>query len=104
MKGPGDEVRFLLTVLMAGWAMAFGYAFWALAAGLESLEALDWRSVGPPGVEFLRWQGVALLLAIAAFGVSLSWPRGAAVRGLGVLPLALAMLVGAGIGIVVALG
>ena len=104
MKGPGDEVRLLLTVLMAGWAMAFGYSFWALAAGLETLEALDWRSVGVPGMEFLRWQGVALLLAIAVFGVSLAWPRGMAVRGLGVLPLTLAMLVGAGIGIMIALG
>lgn len=104
MKGPGDEVRLLLTALMAGWAMAFGYSFWALAAGLETIEALDWRSVGAQGLEFLRWQGVALLLAVAAFGVSLSWPSGAAVRGLGVLPLTLALLVGAGIGIAMALG
>lgn len=95
MTDPGDGVRLLLTVLFAGWAMAFGYAFSELA-GID-LEAVRTGTVPPEATEFLRWQGVALLLAVAVFGVSLGWPRGAAVRGLGVLPLSLAVLVGAGI-------
>lgn len=104
MKGPGDGVRLLLTVLMAGWAMAFAYSFWWLAEMVRPDSPFDWGADMMPAMEFLRWQGVALLLAIAAFGVSLAWPRGMAVRGIGVLPLTLAALVAAGIGMFVALG
>lgn len=94
-------MRLLLTVLFAGWAMAFAYAFSQLS-GID-LEAVRGGQMPANVMEFLRWQGVALLLAIAVFGVSLNWPRGATVRGLGVLPLSLAALVGAAVGIALVL-
>lgn len=104
MNGPGDGARLLLTALLAGWAMAFAYSFHELAQIDFRTDLFRAADGLPPAIEFLRWQGVALLLAVAVFGVSLGWPRGAAVRGLGVLPLSLALLVGAGLAIAFALG
>ena len=85
MRGPGDGRRFLLTCLFAAWVMAFGYAFYALAVRPVNI-----------GI-FLGWQGVAGALAVAIFGVSRPWPRGAAVRRMGVVPLSLALVLVAGI-------
>ena len=84
------EPRLALTVLGALWLMAFVYAFvaaretaqtaWGLSAGAEVLGT------------FLGWQGLALLFAIACFGVSRGWPKGSGVRRLGAVPLGLAFL------------
>jgi hypothetical protein len=76
----------LLTALLAGWALAFAYSF---------------QQLGEGAYEFLRWQGVAGILAVAVYGVSLSWPRLSAVRSVGVLPLTLAVLVAAGLALFV---
>ena len=89
MTGPGDGVRLLLTVLFAGWFSAFIFAF--AAHGL-TLNASDGERIA-----FLGWQGVAGLFAIAVFGVSRQWPKDAAVRRLGTVPILLAALLTVGI-------
>lgn len=95
MSDPTDGTRLLLTALLALWAMSFGYSF-AVFALIESTG--DGFTKGVNRVtQFLGWQGVAGIFAIAIFGVSRKWSRGAAVRRLGVVPLALAALLVAGI-------
>lgn len=89
LSGPGDGARLLMTVLIAAWIAAFAYGFVAHAM-LPSDPATDSPNV------FLGWQAVAGILAIAAFGVSRQWPKGAAVRGLGAFPLIVALLVALG--------
>ncbi len=88
MTGPGDGARLWLTVLFAAWIMAFAFAFYAAA-------------VSSPGsvraVAFLGWQGVAGIIAVAVFGISRQWPKGATVRTLGAVPLILAALIVLGI-------
>ena len=79
---PGDGQRLMLTVLFAVWVVAFAYAFVAYAnGGTEKVS------------QFLGWQGVAGLCAIAVFGVSRSWPKGSAVRQLALAPVGFAVLV-----------
>lgn len=92
VKGPGDTARLLLTVLLALWVFAYGYSLVELSAlaasGRPLGEGLDLGS----SLHFLGWQGIAGVIAVGVFGVSRLWPRGAAARQLGNLPLALAFL------------
>ncbi len=92
MNGPGDGARLLLTALLAGWALAYGYSLFALPEFMRPREAFDMRLDLGPALHFLGWQGVAGVMAVAVYGVSRLWPRGAAARQLGNLPLALAFL------------
>ncbi|MEO0930780.1 MAG: hypothetical protein AAFY14_09020 [Pseudomonadota bacterium] len=92
MKGPGDEVRFLLTVLLTCWLLSYGYSMFALPNLEEARNALADRQEFSTVSHFLGWQGIAGLLAFAVFGVSRLWPQGAAARQLGNLPLLLAFL------------
>ncbi|MBT8408859.1 MAG: hypothetical protein KJN93_04460 [Alphaproteobacteria bacterium] len=89
MSGPGDGARLLMTVLIAAWIAAFAFGFFAHVA-LPSDPATDSPNV------FLGWQAVAGIIAIAVFGVSRQWPKGAAVRRLGAFPLIVAVLVALG--------
>ena len=92
MKGPGDTARLLLTVLLALWVFAYGYSLFELSALAASGRTLgDGLDLGS-SLHFLGWQGIAGVIAVGVFGVSRLWPRGAAARQLGNLPLALAFL------------
>lgn len=89
--GGKPEPRLLLTLLAALWLMAFVYAFVAARATAATAMGLS-AAVEVLGT-FLGWQGVAALFALACFGVSRAWPRGAAARRLGAVPLLIAGLV-----------
>lgn len=104
MKGPGDGVRLLLTVLLAGWVMSYAYSMFELSAFWG--KALDFQVnlTDQPVLLFLGWQGIAGLFAIAIYGVSRLWPRGAAARQVSNLPLLLAFLLIAAICGLVLLG
>jgi len=90
MSDPGDSKRLFLTALFAAWVLAFGYAFVAFATtepggggfvrGINRITA------------YLGWQGIAGMVSIALFAVGRAWPKGAAVRRMSVVPLALAIL------------
>ena len=85
--------RLLLTVLFAFWAMAFVYSFVAFA--LTEPDDIGF-TMGMNRIRaFLGWQGIAGLLALCIFGVSRSWPPGASVRRLGLVPLVPALGLGA---------
>ncbi len=92
VSGPGDGARLALTALLAAWAMAYGYSLFEL----PPLEVVRGTEDGGPdfgsALHFLGWQGIAGVLAVAVYGVSRLWPRGAAARQLGSLPLWLAFL------------
>jgi len=92
MNGPGDGARFLLTALLAFWVMAYAYSLTDLPSLADVRGA---EGSGPDfasALHFLGWQGIAGILAFSVYGVSRLWPRGAAARQLGNLPLALAFL------------
>lgn len=92
MRGPGDGARMALTVLLALWVMAYGYSLFELPP-LEAVRGVDGAKLDfAPALHFLGWQGIAGILAVAVYGVSRLWPRGAAARQLGSLPLWLAFL------------
>lgn len=90
MNGPGDGARMALTALLALWAMAYGYSLFELPplAGMRADGRLEFATA----LHFLGWQGIAGVLAVAVYGVSRLWPRGAAARQLGALPMWLAFL------------
>ena len=92
VTGPGDGGRLLLTVLLAGWAMAYAYSLLEVpsAESWGSFLTLDFQNES--SLHFLGWQGIAGVIALAVYGVSRLWPRGAAARQLGNLPLLLAFL------------
>lgn len=99
MKGPGDGARLLLTALLAAWVMAYAYSVLSFeelwnGAGQLALDPADHSAA-----QFLGWQGVAGVLGVAIFGVSRLWPRGAAARQIGALPLLLAALLVAALGL-----
>ena len=78
---PSDRQRLVLTVLFAGWVLAFGFSF-----AVYDADATE---------RFLGWQMIAGLLAYAVFVVSRRWPKGAAVRHVAWVPLVSALLVAA---------
>lgn len=94
-SGPGDGRRMLLTALGAAWVLAYAYGFVAFATATAEGEGVV-RGLDRVGL-FLGWQGVAGVIAMAIFGISRAWPRGAAVRWLGAVPLGLAALLVAAI-------
>ena len=85
-----DRARLILVILLAIWALAFGYSFVAyivteptdfgFTKGLNRVEA------------FLGWQAIAGLLSLPVLAISRGWPKGSGVRRLGVLPFACAVL------------
>ena len=91
---PGDTRRFWLTAFYAGWVAVFAWSFVAYArAPYEGRGFPD--GLMKPAV-FLGWQGVAGCLAVAVFGISRAWPKGSPVRGMALVPLAVAGLIAAG--------
>ena len=91
-EDPGDTTRLTLTALWSAWALTFLYAFVAYArAPYEGAGFPD--GLNKPAV-FLGWQGLALLFAIAVFGVSRAFPRGSPLRRSGVAPLVIETLLG----------
>ncbi len=104
VTGPGDGVRLLLTVLLAGWVLSYGYSMFELSGFLDKAMELQVNLADQPVLRFLGWQAIAGLFAIAIYGVSRLWPRGAAARQLSNLPLLLAVLLVAAISGVVLLG
>ncbi len=103
MTGPGDGVRLLLTVLLAGWAMAYAYSLLEVASAESWASYLTLDFQNESSLHFLGWQGIAGVIALAVYGVSRLWPRGAAARQLGNLPLLLAVLLMAALAAVVML-
>ncbi|MGR3511265.1 MAG: hypothetical protein ACU0GG_00770 [Paracoccaceae bacterium] len=92
MTGPSDGTRMLLTVLLALWALAYGYSLFEIP-GLAELRGEDGTGVKiGAALHFLGWQAIAGLLALAVYGVSRLWPQFAAIRQIGMLPVALAFL------------
>lgn len=92
LKGPGDTARLLLTVLLALWVFAYGYSLFELSALARSGRPLGEGLDLGASIHFLGWQGIAGVIAVGVFGVSRLWPREAAARQLGNLPLGLALL------------
>lgn len=90
MSEPDDTRRLLLTALFAIWVLAYGYSFVAFATTEPDGDGFT-RGTNRIA-QFLGWQGMAGLLAIAVFGVSRAWPQGSGVRRLATAPLLLALL------------
>lgn len=95
MNKPNDNVKFLLTILYAAWVLTFLYSFVAYTRapyeGAGFPDGLNKMAV------FFGWQGIAGVLALGVFAVSLQWPRHSGVRQISGLPLFLAALVLAGL-------
>ena len=74
----------LLAILLAAWALAFA---WSGSAGLTTQPNGDGfaRGLNRVGV-FLGWQGVAGLIALAAFAVGRGWPKGSGIRRVSAVP------------------
>ena len=104
VNGPGDGARLLLTVLLAGWVLAYAYSAIELSALWEPSDPFEFGFDVQPAVRFLGWQGVAAVLALGVFGVSRLWPRGAAARQIGNVPLLLALLLIAALGAIAVMG
>ena len=85
-----DRKRPVVTLLLALWAMAFGYAFYhfatAVPTGDSFLRGMN-RVLG-----YLGWQGVAGMIALAVFALGRDWPKGSPVRKITFVPLFLAIL------------
>mgnify|MGYP001814932194 FL=1 len=95
MSDPTDGQRLMLTVLLALWVIAFGYAFYAFATTIPGGGGFV-RGMNRV-TAYLGWQGIAGMVAIALFAVGRVWPKGSAVRRMTVVPIALAILHIAGI-------
>lgn len=95
MNKPNDNVKFLLTALYAGWVLAFVYSF--IAYVRAPYEGAGFPDGLNKAAVFFGWQGIAGILALGVYAVSLQWPRFSGVRQISVLPMFLAALVLAGL-------
>ncbi len=85
----------IFLIILAAWTVAFlgaFVAFWLTPASDFGLAA-GWNKVGV----FMRWQGVAAVLAILAAVVSRSVPKGERLRWLGLVPVGFLLLLAAGV-------
>ena len=85
-----DSRRFILSVLIAAWVLAFVYSFvvfWITPAGGDG-HARGWNRVSA----YLGWQGIAGMLSVAVWALGRSWPKGGSMRRLTIFPLVLAIL------------
>ncbi len=89
MDAMTDAPRFVITVLMACWALAFAYAFWAFATTEPTGDGFA-RGVNRISA-YLGWQAIAGMFAIAIAAVGRGWPKGSGVRRLAWVPLGLAL-------------
>ncbi len=92
MNGPGDGARLLLTILLAGWVLAYAYSAYEFATIKDTGQLFDLNLGDRPVLYFLGWQGIAGIIAVGIYGVSRLWPRGAAARQIGNVPVMLALL------------
>lgn len=104
MTGPGDGARLLLTVLLAAWVMAYAYSVFEISATGDITKLLDLDLQHQPSLYFLGWQGIAGIIAVGIYGVSRLWPRGAAARQIGNVPLLLAIVLVAALSAVLVFG
>ena len=74
-----------LMLVLTAWVIA-----WALSVPAFNPDG----QVG--GRVFAGWQGMAGMLAVAAYGLGRSWPPGTSVRSVAAIPLIVAILVGIG--------
>jgi len=79
-----DAKRLLLMVLLAFWALAWGYSFAAFAT-TPPAGGTNRSSV------FFGWQLAAALPAFAAWIIGRGWPAGSSVRYVSRVPLQLAL-------------
>lgn len=90
MSAPSDRKTLLFTVLYAAWVIVCAWSF--VAYGRAPHQGAGF----PDGLNklavFLGWQGIAAMLAIAVWGVSLGFEKGSGARSLGRVPLILAVL------------
>lgn len=84
-----DGKRFLLAVLLAAWAMAFAYSFYAYSSTPADGEGFT-RGLNRVG-QFLGWQAVAGLLGLASFAVSREAARGSGIRRVAAVPFWIAL-------------
>ncbi|MEM9969581.1 MAG: hypothetical protein AAF762_00570 [Pseudomonadota bacterium] len=84
-----DASRFVMTVLMAGWALSFAYAFYFFATEPPTGDGFTRGLNRVSG--YLGWQGIAGTFAIAIWGVGRRWQAGSGVRRLSWVPILLAL-------------
>jgi len=90
-----DARRLWVMFLLALWAMAFAGAF---AAWWLTPPSGDGFTRGMNRITiFLGWQGIAGMLALATWGVGRGFPKGSPARRLSRWPLALALVLVAGL-------
>lgn len=90
-----DGRRLWVVILFALWFLAFGYAF--VAFWITPPEGDGFTRGSNRVLSFLGWQGIAGMIAVALWGVGRGWPKGAPARRMTAVPLALALLLVAGI-------
>jgi hypothetical protein len=95
MSEPSDRKTLLFTVLYAAWVIVCAWSFVAyMRAPYEGAGFPD--GLNKPAV-FLGWQGIAAMLALTIWGVSLGFEKGSGARSLGRVPLIFSFLVFAGL-------
>jgi hypothetical protein len=93
-----DAARILIAVLIALWALAFGYAFFPVNSNAsttnQSTDVYASISAGmaQQRLHFFGWQAIAGLFSLAAWGVGLRFRRGDGVRKVAVAPILLTLL------------
>ncbi|MEM9707801.1 MAG: hypothetical protein AAF871_03355 [Pseudomonadota bacterium] len=81
---PQSPLRlFLLSIVLAAWVMIYLWSYLglpdeAVTDGLQDPDRLE---------HFLGFQGVAGCLAVTAFGLARTWPKGAPLKSVAALPL-----------------
>ena len=96
----GDGRRMAVVALVAMWALAFGLSFFLFMTTEPTGDGFT-RGINRVGL-FFGWQGVAAILALAAFGVSRSLAGSDGLRRAASIPLVITGLVIAGIGAAIA--
>ena len=87
MSDNRQETRaFLLMVVLAFWAAAFGYSVLFFTKGVDVSAGLN-QMTG-----FLGWQGVAAMFAFAGYGLGRSFENDSGIRRVSAVPCALAVL------------
>ncbi len=85
-----DRQRMWLMVLGTGWCLTWATSF--LAYWLSEPSGEGFLRGMNRVLNFLGWQGVAGMFALALWGVARNWPKGNATRRIASIPAALTLL------------
>ena len=90
MDDVSDGARLALTVLLTAWVLAAAYSVY----GFLTTEPIgDGFTRGLNRIStYLGWQGVAAMIAVPIYAIGRKWPKGATVRSLSWVPLAIALM------------